>query len=111
MRKTAVRFARSCEDRRVNLDRNTGRLHSGRGILWYITTAPFADEPSLERFDGLDPPGKQIHSPAAAVAETPPFAHQRRITEQSRFDREDIEPGHIAGRIGPLEHEVWHCEF
>ena len=86
-------------------------LHSRRGILWNITTASFADQPSLERFDGLDLPGKKIHPPAAAFAETPPFAHQRRITEQSRFDREDIESGHIAGRIAPLEHEVWHREF
>ncbi|KYK46214.1 hypothetical protein A1D31_33065 [Bradyrhizobium liaoningense] len=80
-------------------------------MFWNITTALFADEPSLERFDGLDPPRKQIHSSAAALAETPPFAHQSRITEQSRFDREDIEPGHIARRIAPLEHEVWHREF
>jgi hypothetical protein len=78
---------------------------------WYITTACFADEPSLESFDGLDSPGKQIHPPAAALAETSPFAHQRRITEQSRFDREYIEPGHVGGRIATLEHEVWHREF
>lgn len=77
----------------------------------YITTACFADEPSLELLDGLDSPGKQIHPPTAALAETSPFAHQRRITEQSRFDREYIEPGHIAGRIATLEHEVWHREF
>ena len=89
----------------------TGRLHLGHGTLWYITPARFAGEPSLERFDGLDSPGKQIHPPAAALAETSPFAHQRRITEQGRFDREDIEPGHIAGRIATLEHEVWHREF
>lgn len=87
------------------------RLHSRRGVLWNITTALFADEPRLERFDGLDPPRKQIHPPATTLAETPPFAYQRRITEQSRFYREDIEPGHIAGRIAPLEHEVWHREF
>ena len=86
-------------------------MHSGRGTLWYITTACFAGEPSLERFDRLDSPSKQIHPSAAALAEAPPFAHQRRITEQSRFDRKYIEPGHIAGRIAPLEHEVWHCEF
>ena len=86
-------------------------MHLGRGTLWYIATACFADEPSFERFDGLDSPGKQIHPPAAALAKTSPFAHQRRITEQSRFDREYIEPRHIAGRIATLKHEVWHREF
>ena len=89
----------------------TRRLRLGRRTRWDITTACFADEPILERFHGLDSPGKQIHPPAAALAETPPFAHQRGITEQGRFDREDIEPGHVAGRIATLEHEVWHCEF
>ena len=89
----------------------TRRLRLGRRTRWDITTACFADEPSLEFLDGLDSPGKQIHPPAAALAKTSPFAHQRRITEQSRFDREDIEPGHVAGRIATLEHEVWHCEF
>lgn len=87
------------------------RSHSGCGLSRYITTPCFTDQPSLERFDGLDPPSEQIHAPATALAEAPPFSHQRRITEQSRFDREDIEPRHIAGRIAPLEHEVWHREF
>ena len=95
----------------VRSSRPAGRLHSGRGLSWYITTACFTGQPSLKRFDGLDPPSEQIHAPAAALAETPPFAHQRHITEQSRFDREYIEPCHIAGRIAPLEHEVWHREF
>ncbi len=92
---------------KVEIDGSIGSVGwaaaSGRGILWYITAAPFADQPRLERFDGLDSPGGQIHPAAAAVAESP-HSRTNAASEQSGFDREDIDPGHIPGRIGPLEH-------
>jgi hypothetical protein len=86
-------------------------VHSGRGTPCDVTTTCFTDEPCLERLDGLHLPRKQIQAPPTALAETPPFAHQCSIAEESRFDREHIEPCHVAGRIAAFKHEVLHREF
>ena len=56
-------------------------------------------------------PAEQIEAPPAALAETPPFAHQRSIAKECRLDREHIEPRHVTGRIAAFEHEVLHREF
>ncbi|MGY4281433.1 hypothetical protein ACVWXO_000653 [Bradyrhizobium sp. LM2.7] len=61
--------------------------------------------------DDLHPLWEQIEVPPAALAETLSFAHQCSIAEEGRFDREHIEPGHVAGRIAAFEHDVLYREF
>jgi hypothetical protein len=76
-----------------------------------VAATRFTHEPGFERLDGLDPPSKEIEAPSAALAETPPFAHQCSIAKECRLDREHIVPCHVTGRIEAVEHEVLHREF
>jgi hypothetical protein len=76
-----------------------------------VAATRFTHEPGFERLDGLDPPSKEIEAPSAALAETPPFAHQCSIAKECRLDREHIESRHVTSRIAAFEYEVLHREF
>lgn len=81
------------------------------GISPDIPATGFAHKPGLECLGGLHPSGEKIEAPPAALAETPPFAHQCSIAKECRLDREHIEPRHVTSWIAAFEYEVLHREF
>lgn len=98
-------LSRSAGSRRV------ARRLRARKMPLDVTTTGFAPEPGLEGFDGLHLTIEQIEPSPTTPTETAPCAHQGRIAEQRRLDREHVKPRHVAGRIAPLEHEILHGEF
>ncbi len=79
-----------------------GRLRSGAEL---VSAAPLAIEPFLE-LDLRDRPGRVQVDPLTRQGPDPtPPTHQRQIIEERRFDREDVESGHVLGAVDPFEHE------
>ena len=79
-----------------------GRLRSGAEL---VSAAPLAIEPFLE-LDLRDQPGRvQVDPLTPQGPDATPPAHNRRILEERRFDRQDVKSGHVPGAVDPFEHE------
>ena len=70
-----------------------------------IASSGFSSEPDVEGFGRGRDIRVKVKASAAKGSDPPPFARERHVAEQRRFDRQHIEASHIAARVTALKHQ------
>ena len=81
-----------------------GKL-GGRAQARPVALAELTRKPSLERFARLSVRLEEIEPAPPLGAKTAPLSHERHITEERRFERQDVEARHVGPGIAALEDE------
>lgn len=70
-----------------------------------ISTLSFCAEQAIERDDCCGFVRVEFDRLPTACSNTAPAAHKGSVTEQRRFDRELVEPCHVAGRVDAVQED------
>ena len=84
--------------------RRPGKL-GGRAQARPVALAELTRKPSLERFARLSVRLEEIEPAPPLGAKTATLSHERHITEERRFERQDVEARHVGPGIAALEDE------